>query len=190
MGHVLSQWGHTLSRLGNEHDTMGEIKRRKSAAPAASATGGADAPSGLQVFRREGEYWTIVPLVPRSAVAIGLLLGESTRASTPALAVEKLIAIIKATTWRSRTRPFDRQQADWGAAQDQSHHPALGYHLNTCIRPGQCVRSDPGRRRVKYVSLRFFLIEKPRERSRTQPFRERHTGCVPLTEQESTHDAY
>src|SRR5262245_47071543 len=38
---------------------MGEITKRKSLDLAASGTAGADAPGAAQVFRREGEYWTI-----------------------------------------------------------------------------------------------------------------------------------
>ena len=132
---------------------MDEITRRRSAAPAASATGGADAPGGLQVFCREGEYWTLVyaGTTVRLRDAIGLrylahLLAHPHRR----FAVENLIARVKAID------PGDRERARSTVSKRirdvlrkiQSHHPALGSHLATCIKTGaQCVYvPDPGRR--------------------------------------------
>jgi len=131
---------------------MGEITMRKPLDLAVSAAGGADAPGAGQVFRREGEYWTIVyaGTTVRLRDAIGLhyvayLLAHPCQR----VAVADLAAAVKGGSAADgeRARSAVSKRIRNAVRRIQAHHPSLGCHLAAGIRTGaQCVYvPDPER---------------------------------------------
>lgn len=124
---------------------MGEITVRRSPDLAASAAGGADAPGAPQVFRREGEYWTIVyaGTTVRLRDAIGLhyvayLLAHPRQRFAAANLAAAVKGISAGDAERARSAVSKRIRN--AVRRIQAHHPTLGYHLAAGIKTGaQCV---------------------------------------------------
>ncbi len=120
----------------------------------------ADSPGGdaegllsQQVFRREGDYWTITyagtTVRLRDAIGVHYLAQLLARPTHP-VAVEDLLAAVKgdngvADTERARSAVSKRIHDTM--RRIQQHHPALGHHLRAGIRTGaHCVYlPDPAR---------------------------------------------
>jgi hypothetical protein len=135
--------GRDLSRLvlnrtqeGSEVMEQSPNRRRAALATPASA-----APEVTQIFRRQGEYWTIVyaGTTVRLRNAIGLeYLAHLLARPHQRIRVEELLAAVKGITAgdveRARSAVGKRLRA--AVRRVQEHHPALGYHLRAGITTG------------------------------------------------------
>jgi hypothetical protein len=98
-------------------------------------------PPRPQVFRREGEYWTIAytGTTVRLRDTIGLqYLAYLLAHPHERLPVEALVAAVKGTTASdaARARSAVGKRIRDAVRRVQAHHPALGYHLRAGITTG------------------------------------------------------
>src|SRR5262245_29623407 len=106
---------------------------------------GADATLTAQVFRREGEYWTIVyaGTTVRLRDAIGLhYVAHLLAHPNQRFAVHELAAAVKGVSQgdAERARSAVGKRIRDAVRGVEAHHPALGYHLRAGIKTGsRCV---------------------------------------------------
>jgi hypothetical protein len=124
---------------------MRKIKHARSAERPRRDADAGEPPLTAQVFRREGEYWTIVyaGTTVRLRDAMGFryvaqLLAHPGRAFD----VEELAAAVKGVTPRDaeRARSAVSKRIRDAVRRVEAHHAALGYHLRAGIKTGsRCV---------------------------------------------------
>lgn len=133
---------------------MGEIKHASSAELARPRPHGADARRSAQVFRREGEYWTIVyagtTVRLRDAIGLHYVAQLLAHPNQPFHAGE-LAAAVKGVSPGDpeRARSAVSKRIRDAVRRVEEQHPALGYHLGAGIKTGsRCVYvPDPERPR-------------------------------------------
>ena len=110
------------------------------------ADGSADGASAApQIFRCEGDYWTIsyagITVRLRDAVGVRYLARLLTRPNEP-VPVEELLATVRGTTAADTeaARSTVTKRIREALRRVAEHHPMLGYHLRAGVRTGaRCV---------------------------------------------------
>lgn len=116
-----------------------------------------DASQPAQVFRREGDYWTIVydDTTVRLRDTIGLrYVAHLLARPHERLAVEELLAAVKGVsgTDAERARSAVGKRIRDALRRVQECHPTLGYHLRAGIKTGwQCVYVPPPERPLTWT---------------------------------------
>ena len=105
------------------------------------ATPDADAAQTAQVFRQEGDYWTIIyaGVTVRLRDTIGLhYLAHLLAHPNQRLAVEELLAAVKGITASDgqRARSAVSKRIRDAQRRVEERHPVLGYHLRAGITTG------------------------------------------------------
>jgi hypothetical protein len=120
---------------------MGKIKDARLAALELRAADAAAARLTAQIFRREGEYWTIVyagTIVRlRDAIGFRYLVQLLAHPNQP-FAVGELAAAVKGSSPgdAERARSAVGKRIRDAVRRIEDHHPALGYHLRAGIKTG------------------------------------------------------
>lgn len=138
----MSQWDTFCPAYEVKHHNMGRIKEGTSSDRARLD---ADTAQTAQVFRREGDYWTIIyaGTTVRLRDVIGLhYLAHLLAHPNQRLAVEELLTAVKgincSDTERARSAVSKRIRDALRRVQER--HPRLGYHLRAGIKTGaHCV---------------------------------------------------
>jgi hypothetical protein len=117
-----------------------ETRRAGLTGPVADA---ADARLTAQVFRREGEYWTIAyggtTVRLRDAIGLRYVARLLAHPNQP-FAVGELAAAVKGVATADVERSAVCKRIHDAVRRVEEHHPTLGYHLHAGIKTGsRCV---------------------------------------------------
>jgi hypothetical protein len=121
------------------------------------ATVDSDTLQTAQVFRREGDYWTIIyaGTTVRLRDVIGLhYVAHLLVHPNQRLAVEELLVAVKGINCRDaeRARSAVGKRIRDALRRVEERHPTLGYHLRAGIKTGsQCVYVPPPERPLAWT---------------------------------------
>ena len=152
LSYPMSQWD--TSCPADEHHKMGRIKERTSSDQARLAEGTSQM---AQVFRREGDYWTIIyaGTTVRLRDVIGLHhLAHLLAHPNQRLAVEELLAAVEGINCSDAEHACSAvsKRIRDALRRVRERHPTLGYHLRAGITTGlQCMYVPPPERPLTWT---------------------------------------